>query len=301
VTFPRFVRVPVGLLLVLACNQDLADPAVSLPPSAIIGGEPDLNPTLYPFVGAMLVDWNDVADSGEPDGQITAEDQWCTVSLVARNRPYAGNPAVPNGSYDIALTAAHCIAFPAPVPAIYVSFDQDLRPQPATILASHVVPDPLFGGGLGDLHDLALVFLPAGSTPNLAQLATLPPAGVLDQMSAQGGLRGVEFVNVGYGADVSFKGHPPLFSSPGQRLVSFSTFMGLRKAWLGLLMNQDATGLGGDCYGDSGSPKLLRGGDGFTIYATVTLGDAVCRATSWDYRLDTPSARGFLGAFLDLP
>jgi hypothetical protein len=37
------------------------------------------------------------------------------------------------------------------------------------------------------------------------------------------------------------------------------------------------------------------------IVATVTLGDAICRATSWDYRLDTPSARNFLGNYVPLP
>jgi len=30
--------------------------------------------------------------------------------------------------------------------------------------------------------------------------------------------------------------------------------MGLQPTWLGLLMNTAATGLGGDCYGDSGEP-----------------------------------------------
>ncbi len=33
---------------------------------------------------------------------------------------------------------------------------------------------------------------------------------------------------------------------------------------------------------------------------TVT-GDSVCRATDKDYRLDTPSAREFLGSFVTLP
>jgi hypothetical protein len=65
-------------------------------------------------------------------------------------------------------------------------------------------------------------------------------------------------------------------------------------------MNQNRTGQGGDCYGDSGSPKFFDGNTSL-IVATVTSGDNVCRATSRDYRLDTPSARTFLGNFVSLP
>lgn len=292
---------PVFSLLLLGCVAESTAPEGTVPPSAIVGGEPDLNPTQYPFVGAMLVDWNDPDNSGQPDGEITSHDQWCTLSLVARNRTIPATGPVPAGTYDVALTAAHCTVFPPPIPALHVSFDQDLRPGPATILVSHLARDPRFGGGLGDWHDLALLFLPAGSTPNLAQLATLPTAGALGQMAAQGSLRGVDFVNVGYGLAAIHRRGPPRAFDPGQRMVSFSPFMALRPAWLGLLMNQDATGKGGDCYGDSGGPKLLRNGDGHTIYATVTLGDAICRATTWDYRLDTPGARTFLGQYLFLP
>ncbi|HYU08880.1 MAG TPA: hypothetical protein VEK77_05810, partial [Gemmatimonadales bacterium] len=74
----------------------------------------------------------------------------------------------------------------------------------------------------------------------------------------------------------------------------------LQPAWLGLNMNISATDLGGDCYGDSGGPKFLKGNLN-VIVATVTTGDYPCRATSWDYRTDTPNARAFLGQFVTLP
>jgi len=76
--------------------------------------------------------------------------------------------------------------------------------------------------------------------------------------------------------------------------------MALRPYWLGLLMNTSATGLGGDCYGDSGGPKFLATNPG-VVYATVTTGDYPCRATTWDYRTDTQSARAFLGQYVTLP
>jgi hypothetical protein len=37
------------------------------------------------------------------------------------------------------------------------------------------------------------------------------------------------------------------------------------------------------------------------LVATTVTGDAVCRSTNVDYRLDTASARAFLGHFVTLP
>jgi hypothetical protein len=106
-------------------------------------------------------------------------------------------------------------------------------------------------------------------------------------------------VNVGYGVSATRTGVPG-FGFDGKRSYSLSEFMGLQPTWLGLLMNTSATGEGGDCYGDSGGPKFIQG-DATTIYATVTTGDMNCRATTWDWRLDTPEARGFLGQYVRLP
>jgi hypothetical protein len=60
---------------------------------------------------------------------------------------------------------------------------------------------------------------------------------------------------------------------------------------------------GGTCYGDSGGPNFLgAGADETNIVAGTTItGDSMCRATNVDYRMDTPSARGFLRQFVALP
>ena len=129
----------------------------------------------------------------------------------------------------------------------------------------------------------------------------LPTAGLLDQLAAQNGLRGALFYNVGYGTSAGRTGRPS-FGYDGRRNVSRSPFMALTQTWLGLLMNQSATGEGGDCYGDSGGPKFLdRPGYRDVVFATVTTGDAVCRATTWDWRTDTPEARSFLTDYVTLP
>jgi hypothetical protein len=64
-----------------------------------------------------------------------------------------------------------------------------------------------------------------------------------------------------------------------------------------------AHGDGGTCYGDSGGPNFLgAGADETDIVAGTTItGDYMCKATNVDYRVDTPSARAFLGNYVSLP
>ncbi|HET7233556.1 MAG TPA: trypsin-like serine protease [Longimicrobium sp.] len=228
-------------------------------------------------VGALLVDFN-------ANGRVDGNDQDCTGSLI---------------SPTVFLTAAHCVEFLAPGTQVYVSFEPKLYPTPRTyIKATSWTFDPQYGHDQANLHDLAVVILPNGSTKGIAPLK-LPPAGYLDQLQAQGGLNNTLFVNVGYGVSAGRTGVPS-FGYDGTRKFSKSEYMGLQPYWLGLLMNTSATGEGGDCYGDSGGPKFI---DGHTdmVVATVTTGDYNCRATTWDYRLDTQSARDFLGQFVALP
>jgi hypothetical protein len=245
-------------------------------PSFIVNGTPDAGQ--YPSVGAMLYDVNQ-------DGVITGVDQWCSGSLIAPDR---------------FLTAGHCVYFLPRNTQLYISFSTDLllAPSLSFIPATGYVYDPQICFHCNNHHDLAVIFLPAGSTTGLTPLA-LPPAGLLDQLAAQGGLRNQLFVNVGYGTSATRTGQPS-YPYDAKRNVSLSPFMGLKPYWLGLLMNNNATGLGGDCYHDSGGPKFLDGNPTM-IVATTTTGDIPCRATSWDYRLDTQSARDFLGQFLTLP
>src|SRR5215217_2612281 len=64
-------------------------------------------------------------------------------------------------------------------------------------------------------------------------------------------------------------------------------------------LDEPSTGDGGTCYGDSGGPNFLGTTD--VIAATTITGDAVCRSTNVDYRLDTESARAFLSQYVKLP
>jgi len=76
----------------------------------------------------------------------------------------------------------------------------------------------------------------------------------------------------------------------------------LNRAWLRISMNP-ARRDGGTCYGDSGGPNFLGAGAGETniVADTAMTGDSMCRATNVDYRMDTASARAFLGQYVTLP
>ena len=76
----------------------------------------------------------------------------------------------------------------------------------------------------------------------------------------------------------------------------------MNPSWLRISMNP-ARGDGGTCSGDSGGPNFLGAGAAETniVAATTITGDLMCRATNVDYRMDTPSARAFLGQYVTLP
>lgn len=243
-------------------------------PQFIVHGIPTAG--AFGNVGALMFDFRG-------DG-ISGADQLCTGSLI---------------SETVFLTAAHCVQFLQAGSQLYVSFSENLYPAPAMLipaLSYHF--DPLYGHDSANPHDIAVVMLPAGSTTGITPLA-LPTAGYLDQLAAKGGLSKALFFNVGYGDDATSTGRPGFFYD-GVRKFSKSRFKSLQPNWLGLLMQTSATGEGGDCYGDSGGPKFLES-DTNTVLAIVVTGDAICRATSTDYRVDTPSARYFLGQYVTLP
>jgi hypothetical protein len=280
---PRLAPALVPLLAPLLALAACADPSAPLDgaraasqPSFIVNGTPAGG--AYPSVGALLLDFG-------KDG-VNGDDALCTGSLI---------------SPTVFLTAAHCVVGPYTPPGsqFYVSFASDLYAKGMKVIAATgYVYDPEYGHDQAKLHDLAVVFLPASATKGMTPLS-LPPAGYLDRLAAQGKLSKALFVNVGYGVSATRTGRPGFFYD-GLKSTSKSEFMGLQPTWLGLLMNTSATGEGGDCYGDSGGPKFLDGNPNMVL-ATVTTGDYNCRATTWDWRVDTPEARGFLGKYVPLP
>ncbi len=253
---------------------------------AISNGRPDGNG--HPMVGALFAEF-------DGDGVITVNDLVCSGS-------YAGPSA--DGQYDVFLTAAHCLAF-APfygITEMFVSFDNDLLDVDgvaATIPSEAFYWDPAFGHDVGDLHDLGVVLLPVGSVVGIDPVQ-LPPAGYLTGLKQAGAVKDLNIEVVGYGA-IPFWNQPggTQFGFNGLRNTSESLVKGLTKSSLLFNQNVNATGLGGLCFGDSGSPQFIAGTT--LIVSTTSGGDPNCRANNSNYRLDTDSARDFLGQFLALP
>jgi hypothetical protein len=262
--------------------------AIALPGAAygVWGGQEDL---AHPGVGAMYFDviGNGVA---VPDGLI------CTGSYAGRSK---------TGANDVFLTAGHCLPpaeFGIPASDLLVSFDPDGRngvSSPITVSAYHQMPG--FGRDLGDLRDLGILLLPAGSVPAGTPSVRLPPAGHLDALKASGALKFRIADIVGYGVIPIWEpAGPTQFAFDGVRRSGTSIITGLGKAMVHYNQQRHGIGTGsGVCFGDSGSPQLDRGT--LLVLSVTSGGNGQCNANNSNYRVDTPQARAFLGQFLNLP
>jgi secreted trypsin-like serine protease len=249
---------------------------LAAPAAAITNGSPD--GTRHPNVGAL------VAEGWLRPGQ---KDVLCSGTLI---------------SPTVYLTAAHCTSYleSLGISQVWVTFDEKFSSR-SKLYPGRMYTHPDYYGNEHDSHDIAVVVLDQpvhGITP-----AKLPKAGLFDQMKAAGTLSSQRFTNVGYGGQERvIDAGGPVFYYYDSRELSVSSFNALNDTYLRLSQN-DSTEDSGTCYGDSGGPQFLGAGDSETdMVVTITItGDTQCVATNVTYRLDTASARAFLGQFVTLP
>jgi secreted trypsin-like serine protease len=254
----------------------------AVPAFAITYGEPDGDD--HPYVGSMVF--------SIPDRGLF---QWCTGTLIAEN---------------VFLTASHCTfdvdifleRFPGS--QMLVTFDSTIH-EGGTFYAGTLHTNPAYNnfsgpGGVSDPGDIAVIVL--DEAPGIAP-ASLPTAGLLDELHAAHVLRHTRFTAVGYGTiRESHQGAFDAILDNVDRNRVEQGFLSLTKAWMTLAMTP-ANGNGGTCYGDSGGPHFIHlDGEETNIVASITVtGDAPCKATDKTYRTDTPAAREFLSEFVTLP
>jgi secreted trypsin-like serine protease len=248
--------------ILIATAAAIAALVTAAPASAITNGVPDGDG--HPNVGGLL------APEAYSDGTWI----YCSGTLIAPK---------------VFLTAAHCGESDGE--AVRVTFDSAYR-DGDKVYAGVLHTDPLYNQTQSDPHDIAVVVLDK-AVQGIAP-ARLPAAGSLSALPGS-----QAFTSVGYGAHQVTNepgGHQYLYDDV--RMVATGTLNSINSAWLRISMNP-SHGDGGTCYGDSGGPNFL--GDGDVIAATTITGDAVCRSTNVDYRLDTESARTFLAPYVTLP
>lgn len=255
---------------------------VASPGMAITHGEADGND--HPNVGSIVLD---VPDLGLF--------QSCSGTLIAE---------------DVFLTASHCTvgldglleAFPGT--QVLVTFDPTIS-EGGTFFTGEWFTNPDYNGfqgkgGSSDPGDVAVIVLDAapGITP-----ASLPAAGMLDQLKADHVLKDTRFTAVGYGTirETNRTGFQGILDNLDRNRAE-QGYHSLTKAWLTLPMTP-SNGNGGTCYGDSGGPHFIHldGGETDIVASITVLGDAPCKASDKTYRMDTDSARNFLNDFVDVP
>jgi len=252
-----------GLLFVVSVM------VAAVPAQAITYGQSD---TAHPFVGAIVVeskyDWTS---------------EFCSGTLIAPR---------------VFLTAGHCtIALASYVTgpeSVHISFGPNVMDPETWHSVDRWITNPdYWWGPMSDPHDVGVVIL----KDPVADLGYghLAPAEFLTGLWMQGKLtETTKFLNVGYGSDQNF-------ADTNVREYSWSSFRSLHYAWLYMSQNVH-TGNAGTCYGDSGGPTFWVDGTTEYVVAVTSWGDAQCKSTNNNYRVDTAESLAFLGGVLaDFP
>jgi hypothetical protein len=248
---------------------------------AITYGEPDGE--AHPFVGSIVLEKGGIYY------------QYCSGTLI---------------SDTVFLTASHCTSgldFYTTIGGYTykgVTFDPTISAGGTYYLGEwHTNPNyNNFQGkyGSSDPGDVAVIVL--DESPEITP-ASLPEAGMLDDLKADHVLKETLFTAVGYGSvrETNRTGFQAILDNLDRNKVD-QEFLSITGAWITMSMNL-ATGNGGTCYGDSGGPHFVHiDGVETNIVASITVtGDAPCKATDKTYRMDTESARSFLGTYIELP
>ena len=179
-------------LLMLAILVGLLVVGLAPPAGAVVNGTPD--GTTHRNVGALVtVDETGTLHGGAPSGVLVAP----TVMVVAGHSVFFG---------DLGSLAEQGRLFVSFAPTV------DLTTTAGDIRVVHAE-------GLFPAIDIGVLVLaePAHDAQGPITPATLPPAGLLDQLAAAHELQGLPLTLVGYGVSVMIDNQTPDFSTLGTR------------------------------------------------------------------------------------
>ncbi len=258
--------------------------SIVVPATAITYGEPDNG--AHPYVGLI--------------GFYDASGNWlwrCSGTLVAPK---------------VLLTAGHCTSPDGEdVPAkAQVWFDEQIFLEPGVgypdfggVLGTPVANPSYHGLYLPNTNDVGVVLLDTTVTDR--GFAALPPLGYLNKLANKRGLQDVTFTDVGYGINEV----KPESISLRIRFKAVSHLVNLKSALTDGFNLQTSNNpgnwvksaeSGGTCFGDSGGPVFYSNTN--MVVAVTSFGlNNNCKGTDFGFRIDTESARAFLGAYIPLP
>lgn len=240
------------------------------PAQAMIGGQTD--GTDHPYVAAI----------GQPDGG----------GIV-----FTGTLVSPH----VILTVAHgAVRLESATNSdqARVTFDP-VADGSATWYTGTIHINPGYNPAAPGVGDLAVITFADALPP---APASLPSDGFFDQFP-QPLLLTTPFYVVGYGLTgflgaSNGGGHPiPDFSSGGTRMADRELLASVQRTWLKFKLPA------GDqlCPGDSGSPTLVGTSNLIAGVSLGSLGGCNSSGSATDMRVDTPSARAFIGQYVTLP
>jgi hypothetical protein len=211
----------------------------------------------------------------------------------------------------VVLTAGHCVEYAWTVEEYFgqgnvlveVFFGIDLRSadQGTGLMVESCIAHPNYSwSNNANPYDVGVLILEdpvEGISP-----ANLPDLGKLNQLKGDGilgkGPNRADFITVGYGATLDWP--PPVINYfVFVRQYAESGYRALLPAWLNLSQNQ-ATGDGGSCFGDSGGPVFWhdQGTEEDILVGITSWGDPHCISPSFNYRVDIQETLGFIESVL---
>jgi hypothetical protein len=218
------------------------------------------------------------------------------------------------------LTAGHCTAFIewtldmayTDLGNWYVTFNDDPYDQTHWLPIADVRTHPgykSFTGASGNNPGTKMFLDAGGNTEDVGVIileeatdilpVALPTVGLLDELKKAKRLEPeTKILGVGYGAHATFAPPGPVYDPHNRELV-FGEYRGLNERWLHLSKNP-ALGNGGGGYGDSGGPRYwVDPVLGEQFVAIGSWGDPKLVALDVAYRIDTPTALGFIYGVID--